>query len=129
MNQSKVKAKPSSGRAGADAVDVSALFEDQVKYLGESHFLVLYWVAKAEDQGFRYNITNCFDDLKYLSITRTKQNAVALVEALHALRFLDVRDEGNRKNLYITPYGAKALEQLVFRGLFEAKPSPFLEGY
>lgn len=103
------------------------LFKEQIENLQESHFLVLYWVATAEDQGARYNMTNCFDDLKFLAITRTKQTATALVEALQALRFLDIRDEGNRKNMYITPYGARALESLVLKKVFSPKKSAFLE--
>ncbi len=103
------------------------LFKEQVEHLQEQHFLVLYWVATAEDRRIRYNITNCFDDLKSLRITRTKQTATAIVEALEALRFVDVRDEGNRKNIYITPHGAKALESLVLREAFSPKKSLFLE--
>ncbi|MBT3376708.1 MAG: hypothetical protein HN742_15645 [Lentisphaerae bacterium] len=104
------------------------LFEEQVNHLGESHFLVLFWAAKAEDRTVRYNITNCFDDLKYSGITRTKQNAVAVVDSLSLLRFVDIREEGNRKNIYITTYGAKALESLVLSRTFAPKRSAFLEG-
>lgn len=104
------------------------LFEEQVNHLGESHFLVLSWAAKAEDRRVRYNITNCFDDLKYSAITRTKQNAVAVVDSLSLLRFVDIREEGNRKNLYITTYGAKALASLVLSRTFAPKRSAFLEG-
>ena len=104
------------------------LFRDQVAHLALSHFLVLYWVASAEDRRLRYNITNCFDDLKLRGITRTKQNAVSIIDSLSALRFVEIRDEGNRKNLYITPYGAKALEALVLDARFVAQTSPFLEG-
>jgi hypothetical protein len=103
------------------------LFEAQVSHLKEAHFLVLYWAATAEDRGLAYNITNCFDDLKFLRITRTKQTAVAIVESLEALRFIELRDEGNRKNIYINSYGAKALEMLVRREAFKPKPSAFLE--
>ena len=103
------------------------LFKEQVLHLSEAHFLVLYWVAQTEDRGTPYNITNCFDDLKFLNITRTKQNAVAVIESLSALRFVDIRDEGNRRNLYITEHGAKALEMLVLRQAFKAKKSAFLE--
>lgn len=104
------------------------LFSEQVKALKESHFLVLYWVARAEDKGTKYNITNCFDDLKYLGITRTKQNATAVIDALNALCFIETREEGNRRNLYITPYGAKALETLVLERAFTVNKSIFLEG-
>lgn len=103
------------------------LFKEQVLHLSEAHFLVLYWVARAEDRKTRYNITNCFDDLKFLNITRTKQNAVAVIDSLAALRFIDIRDEGNRRNLYITEHGAKALEMLVLQQAFTAKQSAFLE--
>lgn len=106
---------------------MSDLFKEQVSGLQEAHFLVLYWVATAEDKGVKYNITNCFDDFKFLKITRTKQTAVAVVEALHALRFIDLRDEGNRRNLYITAHGAKALEMLVLRQSYQPKTSAFLE--
>lgn len=103
------------------------LFQEQVRNLQEPHFLVLYWVATAEDRGTPYNITNCFDDLKYLRITRTKQRAVSVIDSLWALRFIDLRDEGNRKNMYITDPGAKALETLVLDGRFQPKKSVFLE--
>jgi hypothetical protein len=103
------------------------LFKEQVEHLQESHFLVLFWVVTAEDRHARYNITNCFDDLKALGVTRTKQTATALVEALQALRFIDVRDEGNRKNMYITPYGARALESLVLQERYSPRKSTFLE--
>jgi len=43
------------------------------------------------------------------------------------LRFLDIRDEGNRKNMYITPYGARALESLVLQKKYSPKKSAFLE--
>ena len=76
----------------------------------------------------RYNITYVYDDLKYLGVTRTKQNVVAYIEALANLHFITLNDESNRKNLYITKYGAKALEILVKQGTFTAKPSNFLEG-
>jgi len=111
------------------SVSTQQLFDEQVDYLAEVHFLVLYWAAQSEGAGVRYNITNCFDDLKYHHITRTKQTAVAAIEALAALRFVDLRDEGNRKNLYITTYGAKALETLVLGRAFEPKPSAFLEAH
>ena len=107
---------------------MSDIFHEQVDHLEERHFLVLYWVVQAEDRGRRYNITNCFDDLKYRGLTRTKQNAVATVEALHSLRFIDVREEGNRKNIYITQYGAKALQALVLKRSYQPKLSAFLEG-
>jgi hypothetical protein len=103
------------------------LFREQVTNLSQPHFLVLYWCAQAEDRRLVYNITNCFDDMKRLGITRTKQTAVAVIDAMRALRFVSVRDEGNRKNLYITPYGAKALEMLVLQQAFTLQKSAFLE--
>ena len=103
------------------------LFKEQVEHLDEPHFLVLYWGASAEDKGMHYNITNCFDDLKYLGITRTKQTATAILDALEKLRFINIRDEGNRKNIYITHYGAKALEILALQEAFIPKKSIFLE--
>ena len=103
------------------------LFAEQIDHLEEPHFQVLYWGATAEDRGLRYNITNCFDDMKYQRITRTKQTATAMLDALEKLRFIDIREEGYRKNIYITNYGAKALETLVLRSAFSPKKSVFLE--
>jgi hypothetical protein len=107
---------------------MTELFEEQIAHLGESHFLILYWTAQCEGRQAKYNITNCFDDLKHCGLTRTKQTAVAAVEALSALRFLTLRGEGNRRNLYISHYGARALEGLVRRQAYSPKPSAFLEG-
>mgnify|MGYP001396232856 CR=1 FL=1 len=104
------------------------LFEEQTANLSEAHFLILYWATQGEGRQAKYNITNCFDDLKHCGITRTKQTAVAAVEALCALRFVTLRGEGNRRNLYITRYGARALEALVLRQKFTPRPSAFLEG-
>ncbi len=104
------------------------LFEEQVANLSEAHFLILYWTAQGEGRQAKYNITNCFDDLKHCAITRTKQTAVAAVEALNALRFVSLRGEGNRRNLYISRYGARALEALVLQQKFTPRPSAFLEG-
>ena len=108
---------------------MNKLFDEQVARLDHSHFLLLSWAAQAEDKGVKYNITNGFDDLKRAGITRTKQNAVAAVEALRILCFLDLRDEGNRKNVYITSYGAKALEAYILQHRYVPKPSAFLEGH
>lgn len=107
---------------------MNQLFTDQVQALTEAHLLVLYWAARAEEYGAKYNITNCFDDLKATQVTRTKQNAVALVETLAALRFIDLRGEGNRRHLYISQHGAKALEVRILKQEFNPKPSAFLEG-
>lgn len=103
------------------------LFETQISRLGEAQYLILLWVTKAEGKGKKYNITNCFDDLKHLGITRTKQTAVAAVESLSALCFVEVRDERNRKNIYISKHGAQALARLVSSNRFEAKTSAYLE--
>ena len=110
------------------AFPANPLFDEQVQHLAEAHFLVLLWAAQGEDRKIRYNITNCFDDLKHVGLTRTKQTAVAIVDTLRALRFIDLRDEGNRKNLYITTHGARALEGLVLRQSYTPKQSAFLEG-
>ncbi len=104
------------------------LFNDQIAKLQEGHFLVLLWAARAEDRKVKYNITNGFDDLKSHAITRTKQNAVAVIEALAALCFVQLRGEGNRRNIYITPYGARALETLVLNNRYHQRQSSFLEG-
>ncbi|MCK5803780.1 MAG: hypothetical protein KAI66_13145 [Lentisphaeria bacterium] len=105
------------------------LFQQQVDHLGEGHFLVLCWAAQSEGRSTPYNMTNCFDDLKHIGLTRTKQTAVAFVEALSALRFVDLRGEGNRRNIYITMHGAKALENLVLRTVHTPRISAFLEGH
>lgn len=104
------------------------LFDKQVALLKDYHFLILYWIAKAESLHLRYNITNVYDDLKHLKITRTKQNAVAYIESLTTLCFISMVEEHNRKNLYITNYGAKALELLYSQNIYSIKPSNFLEG-
>lgn len=90
--------------------------------------MILYWAADAEVKGVRYNITNAFDDLKDLGITRTKQSVMAYVESLYLLCFIEVRDERNRKNVYLSEAGARALEDLVKSGNFKVKRSRFLEG-
>ena len=107
--------------------ELGPLFEEQVLRLQESHFLILYWATQSEGRGLKYNITNAFDDMKQVGITRTKQTAVSSVFALLTLCFIDIRDEHNRKNIYITRYGARALEMMVKRDLFKAKASAYLE--
>ncbi len=104
------------------------LFEAQVGRLQEAHFLVLLWATQSEGAGVKYNITNVFDDLKRAGITRTKQTAVSAVSALVTLSFLDLRDEHNRKNVYITKWGGKALERILMMEHYKVKPSAFLEG-
>ena len=103
------------------------LFEKQIMELHSAHFLVLYWTTVAEDKKIKYNITNVFDDLKSLKVTRTKQSAVAYVETLKALCFISLKEESNRKNLYLTNYGAQALEKLIISKKFEPKKSSYLE--
>ena len=103
------------------------LFEKQILNLKEVHFHVLYWAALAEGKGKDYNITNIFDDLKFIGITRTKQSAVSFVESLAALCFIGINSNSNRKNIYITKHGAKALESLIAKGSFQIKKSMFLE--
>lgn len=109
-------------------LDIQALFEKQASKLGEDHFLILWWAANAQDKKIKYNITNGFDDLKAAGLTRTKQTAVAVIEALEALCFIDVRDEGNRRNIYISDYGAQALMLLTSKQIYTTKPSAFMEG-
>jgi len=104
------------------------LFKEQLGRLKEYHFLILYWAAEAEVKGVKYNITNAFDDLKDLNITRTKQSVVAYVEALFALCFIDMKEERNRKNIYLSESGAEALESLVKSSSFSTNKSRFLEG-
>ena len=106
--------------------EVKGIFEAQVKRLQESQFLVLYWAAESEGRGVKYNITNAFDDLKSAGLTRTKQTAVASVMGLETLCFIDLREEHNRKNIYITNFGAQALKEMVVNRMFEAKKSSFL---
>lgn len=108
-------------------LETTRLFEDQTNRLHELHYLILFWAAQGEGLGKKYNMTNCFDDLKSAGVTRTKQTAVAAVEALATLCFIDIRDERNRKNIYITKYGAKALEALVMSNQFQPRPSAFLK--
>ena len=85
------------------------LFTQQLDRLGEEHFLVLLWAAVSADRQKKYNITNCFDDLKAGGITRTKQTAVAAVEAMHLLCLIDIKDERNRKNIYLTNLDRKSV--------------------
>ena len=103
------------------------LFNEQVSRLTEAHFLALLWATLSEGSSLKYNITNCFDDFKHIRLTRTKQTAVAIVEGLSLLRFIDVKDEKNRKNIYITRHGARALAQLLQTNRFEKKPSNYIE--
>ena len=106
---------------------MTELFEEQCSMLKEPHFLILYWTAKAEEKGVKYNITNIFDDLKYIGATRTKQSAVSFVDSLYSLCLVGISGEGNRKNLYISKHGAKALEYLLSNTNFKPKKSLFLE--
>lgn len=81
----------------------------------------------SEAESIKYNITNCFDDLKHANITRTKQTAVSIVETLWALCYVDIREERNRKNIYITSHGAKALEKLIKSNRYTVKKSLSME--
>lgn len=103
------------------------LFMAQLERLTEAHFLVLYWAACSADKSVKYNITNCFDDLKSSGITRTKQTAVAVVESMHLLCLIDIKDERNRKNIYLTNFGGQALAKLASSGRFQSKKSQYLE--
>lgn len=107
--------------------ETSELFQDQLERLGLGHFLILCWCSLSEDNSIKYNITNCFDDLKHCGITRTKQTAMSYVDTLWALCFVDVREERNRKNIYITSHGGRALKRLIESNRFEIKESAFLE--
>ncbi len=103
------------------------LFNKQIVKLKEHHFHILYWAAQSEVCKKKYNITNIFDDLKINGITRTKQNAMAYIEALDSLCFIETKDESNRKNIYITEAGEHALEELVKNNNYNIKKSIFLE--
>ena len=116
-----------SGKAQPLSHDFSDLFESQVSGLGEAHYLLLLWSARSEGSSLKYNLTNFFDDLKHLGITRTKQNAVAVTEAMASLCFIELRDERNRKNIYTTRHGARAVARLVESRRYEAKSSAYLE--
>lgn len=107
---------------------IDRLFEEQVERLQELHYLILLWAVQSEGKAIKYNITNLFDDLKFAGITRTKQTAVAAVAALSTLCFIDLKEEHNRKNIYITNFGARALESMVVKGKFKELESTFLEG-
>ena len=103
------------------------LSERQVAKLRLPHFLILYWAGQAEVKGICYNITNVFDDLKNLEVTRTKQSVMAYVDVLNALCMIEVMNERNRKNIYLTDYGTRTLEILDSTRKFEAMNSRFLE--
>lgn len=105
---------------------METLFDHQISHLELHHFLILYWSAESEVQQVKYNITNVFDDLKEAKITRTKQNVMAYVESLEMMCFIEVRDEKNRKNLYLTEFGAMALEKVNKMKSFRSKKSRFL---
>jgi hypothetical protein len=104
------------------------LFKDQLERLREYHFLILFWAAEAEVKGLKYNITNAFDDLKDLGITRTKQSVMGYLESLHMLCFIDLKEERNRKNIYLAEHGEEALKALVTNSNFKTKKSRFMEG-
>lgn len=104
------------------------IFENQLKKLKKHHFLILYWSAEAEVKNVKYNITNVFDDLKIIGITRTKQSAMTYIDVLDALCFIKVKEESNRKNIYISEYGEIVLERLVEDSLYNVEKSTFLGG-
>ena len=108
--------------------EIEKLFKEQVSRLELSHFLILYWAAESEGMELKYNITNLFDDLKSAGITRTKQTAVAAVMSLATLCFIDLREEHNRKNIYITRFGAKALEAMIKNSVFSKIESTYIRG-
>ncbi len=101
------------------------LYKQQIEGLDYQHFLVLYWTMVAEDKREGYNITNVFDDLKLSGVTRTKQSAVSYVETLKYLQFIELREQRNRKSLYLTEHGAKALMRLGEK--FDILKSNYLE--
>ena len=107
--------------------ELEKLFNEQVKRLQEGQFLVLYWATLAEGAKINYNITNLFYDIKSARVTRTKQTVMGIVQALENLCFIDLREEKNRNNIYITRYGAKALEMIIKQKRYTGKKSAFLE--
>ena len=108
--------------------EMEKLFEEQLKKLKKHHFLILYWSAEAEVGKVKYNITNVFDDLKAQGITRTKQSAMSYIDVLEGLCFIEIKEERNRKNIYISEYGEVALERLVSDKLFKLEKSIYLGG-
>ncbi len=104
------------------------LWKKQLERLKRSHFLILYWAAQAEVMHRKYNITNAFDDLKSAGETRTKQSAVCFVETLEILCLVEIREESNRKNIYITEAGEKALEMQARQQTHKLVGSTFLGG-
>ena len=109
-------------------LDLENLWKRQIGKLKRHHYLILYWTAQAEVANKKYNITNVFDDLKAGGLTRTKQNAVSYVDVLDALCLIEVKEESNRKNLYITSYGEHALEQQARMNRYKLEGSSYLGG-
>jgi len=107
--------------------ETDSLFAQQIGQLTQAQYLVLLWATQGEGLGVKYNLTNCFDDLKHAGITRTKQTAVAVVESVRSLCFIEIKDERNRKNIYITKWGAQALAALVGISRFQDLESLFLK--
>jgi hypothetical protein len=107
--------------------EADSLFAQQIGQLTQAQYLVLLWATQGEGLGVKYNLTNCFDDLKHAGITRTKQTAVAVVESVRSLCFIEIKDERNRKNIYITKWGAQALAALVGISRFQDLDSLFLK--
>lgn len=108
---------------------MNELFTEQLQKIEQHHFLILFWVAEAESLGIKYNITNLFDDLKDADVTRTKQSVTAYVESLEMLCFIELKDEKNRKNIYITTYGVEALEKILEIKDYKTKKSRFIGGH
>lgn len=112
-----------------DWVMTDILFDKQVEKLEIHHFLILYWAAEAEVLQLKYNITNVFDDLKDIHVTRTKQSVTAYLESLEMLCFIEVKDEKNRKNIYITEFGAQAIQKILEIKNYKTRKSRFLGGH
>ena len=108
-------------------IDYEKLISKQISNLNLEHFLILYWGALAKDLEENYNVTNAFDDLKFHSLTRTKQNAVAYIESLAMLSFIQLHFKSNKKNIIITENGLEVLGQLVERERFKIKKSNYLK--
>lgn len=127
LTGNRSKAGTVAAQAPSPAMSAAKLYELQLSRLGVEHFLALYWATVSEYKARAYNITNYFDDLKHLGLTRTKQTAMAAIEAMRLLGLIDLRDSRNRKNIFITRFGADALQRLVKERNFKSQPSEYLE--
>ena len=108
-------------------INYEQLVLKQISNLSLEHFLILYWGTLARDLKKDYNVTNAFDDLKFHSLTRTKQNAVAYIESLALLSFIELNFKSNKKNITITTTGLDVLRQLVEKEKFKIKESNYLK--